>query len=122
MTVQKKGEVIIEGTCNVAAGMWQVKLTPPQPSPTHTHKSENTLIAERTKPELAQWYHATLFIPVKQTLIQEIKKGYFSTWTNLTIKLINNKMPQSMETSKGHMHQTIKNLKFTKMQEINIPE
>ena len=79
-------------------------------------------MADRTKPELAQWYHATLFIPVKQTLIQAIKKGYFAIWPYLTIVLINKHLPQSMETSKGHMNQTGKNLKSTNTQEIKTPE
>ena len=70
-----------------------------------------------TKPELAQWYHATLFVPINYTLIQSIKKGYFTTSPNLTSKLINKHLTPSMTTSKGHMHQTIKNLKSTKPQD-----
>ena len=73
-------------------------------------------MAEGTKPELEQWYHATLFSPVKQTLIQAIKKGYFATWPNLRSELINKYIPPSMATSKGHMHQTRKNLNSTKPQ------
>ena len=71
---------------------------------------------------MEQWYHATLFIPVKQTLIQEIKKGYFTKWPYLTINLINKQLHQSMETAKGHMHQTQKNLKSTNTQEIKTAE
>ena len=72
----------------------------------------------RTKSELAQWYHATLFSPVKQTLVQAIKKGYFATWPYLKIDLINKHLPQSMATAKGHIHQTRKNLNSTKTQEL----
>ena len=79
-------------------------------------------MADRTKPELAQCYHATLFIPVKQTLIQAIKKGYFATCNYLTIKLINKHLPQSMVTSKGHIQQTQNNLISTKSQELKTPE
>ena len=39
MTVNKQGEVFLEGNHNGAAGMWQVQLTPPQTSPTPTHQS-----------------------------------------------------------------------------------
>ena len=60
----------------------------PHPSPTRTRKSEKNLIADRTKPELVQWYHATLFIPVKYNLLQDIKNGLFYTWKKLTIDLI----------------------------------
>ena len=101
--------------------MWQVKLTPPQ-GPTPTHKSENTLMADITKPKLSQWYHATLFSPIKQTLIQAIKKGYFTTSPYLTIDLISNHLPQSMTKAKGHMQQTRKNLKSTNTQELKTPE
>ena len=75
------------------------------------------MIKEITNPELAQWYHATLSIPVNDTLIQEIKKVYFDTWTNLKIELITNHLPSPMATAKGQMHQTRKNLKLTKPQE-----
>ena len=79
-------------------------------------------MADRTNPELAQWYHATLFRPVKQTLMQEIKKGYFTTWPNLTTNPINKYLNQSMEKAKGHMHQTRKNLKSTKTQKLKTPK
>ena len=78
-------------------------------------------MVERTNPELAQWYNAKLFSPSKKTLIKEIKKGYFTTWTNLTSKLINKYLTPSMATAKVHMHQTRKNLNSTKPQEKNTP-
>ena len=71
---------------------------------------------------MAQWYNATLFSPINQTLIQAIKKGYFTKWTYLTIYMINKRLPQSMATAKGHMHQTRKNLNSTKTQELKNPE
>ena len=121
LTIHKQGEKFLKVNLNGEAGMWQVKLTPPQ-GPTPTHQSANILMADRTKPELGQWYHATLLIPVKQTLIQAIKKGYFATCPYLTTNLINKHLPQSMATSKGHMHQTQKNLEYTKTQELKTPE
>ena len=76
MTVEKKGEEVLEGTCTVAASMCHVQIsTTPQPIPTSTIQASNTFMADRNKPDLAQWYHAALFSPVKQTLIQAIKKG-----------------------------------------------
>ena len=68
MKVHKQGELVLEGNYNGEAGMWQVKLIPPQ-GPNPTHQPENTLMSDRTKPELAQLYHGTLFIPIKNTLI-----------------------------------------------------
>ena len=74
-------------------------------------------MAEITKPELSQLYYASLFSPVKQTIVQAIMKGYFATWTNLKSERINKHLPISMATAKGHMHQTRKNLNSTKTQE-----
>ena len=96
-SVHKQVEVVLEGNPNGEAGTWQVKLTPPQ-GPTPTHQSANTLMADRTKPELTQWYNTTLFSSVKQTLIQAIKKGYFTTWTYLTINLINKHLIVILDT------------------------
>ena len=60
MTVKKKGDVLLEGIHNGAAGMWQVQPTPPNISPTPTHQSENNLMAVKTNPELEQCYHADI--------------------------------------------------------------
>ena len=79
MIAYKQVEKVLEGKRNEEAGMWQVKITPPQ-FPTPTHQSANTLMPDRTKPELEQWYHVTLFGHAKKTLIQAIKKGCFGTW------------------------------------------
>ena len=74
-TVHQKVEIVLYGTLKGVAGMWQIHLaTTPQPSPTPTHQSENNLMEERKKSDLERWYHATLFITVKQNLLQAIKK------------------------------------------------
>ena len=85
MTVKKQGALVLEGTHNGAAGIWQVKLTTPQPIPT-------TKI-NKQKPDMAQWYYATLFIPTKKTIIQAIKEYYFTTCLNLKVDLINKHLP-----------------------------
>ena len=97
--------------------MCQVQLTTPQPSSTPTYQLANKLMADRTKLELAQWYHSTLLVPFKQTLIKSIKNCYLATWTNLTIYLVNKHIPQSTATPKSHMHQTRKSIKSTKQQD-----
>ena len=82
-----------------------------------TRQSANNLMTYRTKPELEQWYHTTLFSRVKQNLAKSIKKVYFATWPNLSIGIINKHLPPSTATSKGHVHQTRENIKSTKQQE-----
>ena len=117
MKVNKQGDLVLDGTRNEAAGMWQVKRTTTQPRPTPTHQSAKILLTERRKPYLTQWYHSTPFSPAKHSLIQAIKKSYFSTCPNLTSDLINKHLPPSVATDKVRMHQTRKNLKSTKPQD-----
>ena len=117
MKVNKQGDLVLDGTRNEAAGMWQVKRTTTQPRPTPTHQSAKILLTERRKPYLTQWYHSTPFSPAKHSLIQAIKKSYFSTCPNLTSDLINKHLPPSVATDKFRMHQTRKNLKSTKPQD-----
>ena len=110
MTVNKQVEVFLEETINGSTGVCQVQLITPQLSPTPTHQLANNLMAEKRKPDLAKWYHVKLFSFVNHTLVQANKKGYSSTWPNLTSNLINKHLPPSMATDKGHMHQTSKNI------------
>ena len=80
---------ILECTHSNTSSMWQVNLTsssdhpPSQPQP----GALNAPVA-RIKPDIVQWYHATLFSPVVKTLLQYIKKFHFSTWPNLTVDLM----------------------------------
>ena len=71
------------------------------------------VLESRVNPYLSQCYHATLFIPVHQTLLQATKKGYFAMWTNLTVGLMKHLSP-SMGTAKGHMNQTMNNFQSTR--------
>ena len=65
MSVQKNGQEIIKGTGNKQTGMWEV--------PLETQQSEavtNNNLSETTKPELAQYLHATLFSPTTVSLLK----------------------------------------------------
>ena len=60
-------------------GMWEV--------PLETQQSEaviNNIMDQTTKPELAQYLHAALFIPTTASLIKAIKKGLLNTCPGLT--------------------------------------
>ena len=47
----------------------------------------NNILAQTSKPELAQYLHAALFISTKTSLLKAIKRGFLKTWTGLTEKL-----------------------------------
>ena len=78
--------------------MWQVNLNnSPGHPPSPPRPKELNALEEITKPELAQWYHAALFIPVLKNLLQATNKGHFAMWTNLTVELMKH-IPPSMAT------------------------
>eukprot|EP00978_Attheya_sp_CCMP212_P032292 scaffold125437_cov29-Attheya_sp.AAC.1 len=75
----------------------------------------NNVLADATKPELAKYYHAACFSPVKSTWVKAIKKGSFKSWPGLTEELVNKYLPESMNTTLGpHMNQTRQGLRSTK--------
>ena len=55
--------------------------------------------------DLAFFYHQILCCPIKHTLLQAIKDGYFSTWPGLTEKLISKYLLESGITAKGRLDQ-----------------
>ena len=76
---------------------------------------KNNALALNSKPELSKWYHASLFIPVKKTLLQAIKNGHFITWPNMTVELMKHLLPYK-DTAKGHMQKVRRNIKSTNTQ------
>ena len=82
-SVQKNGHEIIKGTRNKKNGMLEVPLEIQKPAAVI-----NNLMAQTSKPELAQYLHAALLIPTIESLIKSIKQGFLKTWPGLTGKLI----------------------------------
>ena len=99
--------------------MWQFNLTS-NPTGTHSQQqpAEINSLAARSNPELSKWYHAALFIPVEQNLLQAINNCHFATWPNLTVELMNN-LPPSMSTAKFHINYIRNNIKSTKTQSMS---
>ena len=78
MKVHNNVHEIIKGTRNNKTGMWEV--------PLETQKSEaviNNIMAYTSKPEQAQYLHASLFIPTATSLLKAIKQGFLKTWPGL---------------------------------------
>ena len=78
-----------------------------QEVPLETKQSEilgNEIMAQTTRPELAQYLHAALFIPTTSSLLKAIKQGFLKTWTGL-IEGIIKKHPQKLSNrAMGHLH------------------
>ena len=113
----KQGATFLLGHHNVPSGMWQVKLvakTYPHP-PSASPESLN-LMSDRTKTEVEQWYHITLFIPVNQIQLQAINKGPFDMCEYFKIYLMMKHLPPYMSTANIHMRQTSNNINSTNNQ------
>ena len=63
--------------------------------------------------------HAVCGYPVKSTWVKAIKTGNFVGWPLLTAKNVRKYYPKTSKTPKGHMAQTRKNVRSTKLEESN---
>ena len=61
-----------------------------------------------------KWMHAVCGYPVRSTWLKAVQAGNFVGWPLLTAKNIQKYYPDSVETPKGHLNQTRKNVRSTK--------
>ena len=74
--------------------MWEV--------PQYTQQSEaviNNVLDQISKPELAQYLHASLFRPTTASLLKTIKQGFLKMWPGLTEKIIKRHILKSGNTT-----------------------
>ena len=63
--------------------MWEVPLGPQQ-----SENVVNNIMAQTSKPKLAQYLYEAIFSPTTEILLKAIKQGFLKTWPGLTEKLI----------------------------------
>ena len=68
---------------------------------------------DKTKKELAQYLHASLFSPTLSTLVKAINNNHLTTWPGLTQALVERHLPISEATIKGHIAEEKKGLQST---------
>ena len=112
-------DLILTGYRNPSDGLWDVNVSSlHQPPTTATNPAPNSVNVimrfDKTKAELAMYYHACLGSPVVSTFINAIKQGYLATWPGLTVNLIKNHLPPSIPTAKGHLRQEYQKLRSTR--------
>ncbi len=117
-----KGKPILIEVCN-EQGRYQIPLIqrhgqwqPRQPSK-QAQKCLHQANSVYNLPSMEQaikWMHAVCRYPVKSTWLKAIKVGNYIGWPMLTKCNVNKYYPETSETSKGHMNQTRKNVRFTK--------
>eukprot|EP00804_Cyclotella_cryptica_P011509 CCRYP_017066-RA/>CCRYP_017066-RA protein AED:0.38 eAED:0.38 QI:0/0/0/1/0/0.5/2/0/348 len=62
--------------------------------------------------------HATCGYPVKSTWLKAVQAGNFIRWPLLTVRNIQKYFPKTVETPKGHLNQSRKNIRSTKQKPI----
>ena len=70
-----------------------------------------------TNPDLAMYYHSTVFCPVPSIFITAINNVNFSTWPGLTSELIAKHLPKSLATAKVRAKLAWKNIRSTRPQD-----
>ena len=115
VNILKHNQVIITGLQDWTNGLWNIPLGPcpsTQQSPTlsHPNQANGILRQDITKRELAQYFHAAAFSPVKSTFLDAIDNSHFTSWPGLSASLISKHLPQSPFTVKGHLDQKQKNI------------
>ena len=93
-------------------GQWQ----PRQPSKKAKKALEqaNSVYDLPSTEQAIKWMHAVCGYPVKSTWLKAIKAGNFIGWPMLTEKNVNKYYPETVETPKGHLNQSRKNVRSTK--------
>ena len=61
-----------------------------------------------------RWMYAVCGFPVKSTWLKAVKAGNYIGWPMVTTKNVTKYYPDTIETPKGHLNQTRKNVRSTK--------
>ena len=61
-----------------------------------------------------KWMHAVCGYPVKSTWLKAVKAGNYVGWPMLTENNVKKYYPETIETAKGHLNQTRKNVRSTR--------
>ena len=111
--------VVMNGTRN-PPGLWQF-IIPVSPTATTTIEPDAaalTTIGYPQAAELVAYSHAALFSPALSTLEKALQRGYVRNIPGLTAKTLRRHPPRSVATAKGHLDQTRKNARSTKVKPV----
>jgi hypothetical protein len=77
------------------------------------HQANSVYALPSTK-QAIKWMHVVCGYPVTSTWLKAIKVGNYVGWPMLTECKIQKYYPETIETAKGHLNQTRKNVQSTK--------
>ena len=64
---------------------------------------------------MAKFLHATCYLTVPQTLVQVVNAIFFSQWSGSTASLVTKHLLKCEATTLGHLDQTRKNIRGTRV-------
>ena len=94
-------------------GNWQPK-QPTKRSKKYLQQANSVYDLPSTE-EAIKWMHAVCGYPVKSTWLKAVKAGNYIGWPLITEGNVKKYYPETTETPKGHMNQTRKNVRSTKV-------
>jgi hypothetical protein len=90
-------------------GQWQPRT--PNKRTRQALENTNSVYDLPSIEQAIKWMHAVCGYPVKSTWLKAVKAGNFIGWPLLTEKNVAKYYPETVETPKGHMAQTRKNVR-----------
>ena len=118
VTQNNNKNVVLRGWRDTENRLWRVPITSPTPFTTTNNATStcqvNSIYDCQGEKQLIQFYHATLFSPVKTTLLKAIKKGYLRGWPGLTAQAVQRNINVEEATVKGHLNQKRQGIRSTK--------
>ena len=110
LQVFKNDKIILEGNRNYSDGLWDVPISTSPPL-----QSANAIISKnKSKQDLASYYHSCCFSPAISTFTKAIKNGNFHSWPGLQELSLYTFLQKTMATSMGHLDQERQGLQSTK--------
>jgi hypothetical protein len=94
-------------------GQWQPRT--PSKKARHALEKANSVYNLPSTEQGIKWMHAVCRYPVKSTWLKAIAAGNFIGWPLLNMRNVKKYYPETTETPKGHMNQTRKNVRSTKV-------
>ena len=119
VTRNRDKRIILRGWRDQSNRLWRVPIDDKNNEPSALPQIEqkyqvHSVYDCRGEKEITMFYHATLFSPVKTTLLKAVKKGYFRGWPGLNAQAIQRHIHNEEATLKGHMNQTRQGIRSTK--------
>jgi hypothetical protein len=93
-------------------GQWQPRR--PSKQARKALRQANSVYDLPSTEQAIKWMHPICGYPVKSTWLKAIKAGNYVGWPMLTEQNVQKHYPKTIETAKGHLNQTRKNVSSTK--------